>query len=309
MKGVFAMGWNGFVNVLKPTGMTSSDAVVMVRKMLPRGTAVGHGGTLDPDASGVLPVCVGKATRLFDYIIDKQKIYIAELTLGIETDTQDQTGRVVRRCPVNVGEKEIRAALPNLIGDIQQIPPMFSAIKRDGKRMYDLARKGQTVELEARPVHVDDLQYLSSAGENRHRIAVYCRKGVYVRTLMHDLGNMLGCGGHMSFLLRARAGVFDHSTAYTIEELQAAGANGTLEDLLVTMDAPIQHFPMLEIPENRRKTVLNGLGQPAWLFHQDIPVDTPLRLYLGGEFAGIGRFDGKEVIFQAMLLDRNQPQE
>lgn len=299
-------GWNGFVNVLKPTGMTSSDAVVMVRRMLPRGTAVGHGGTLDPDASGVLPVCVGKATRLFDYIIDKQKIYIAELTLGIETDTQDQTGRVVRRCPVTVGEKEIRAALPNLIGDIQQIPPMFSAIKRDGKRMYDLARKGQTVELEPRPVHVDDLQYLSHCGGSRHRIAVYCRKGVYVRTLMHDLGNMLGCGGHMSFLMRARAGVFDQSEAYTVEELLAAGENGTLQQKLVPMDAPIQHLPMLEIPENRRKTVLNGLGQPARLFHQNIPQNTPLRLYMGGEFAGIGRFDGKEVTFQAMLLDRDQ---
>lgn len=298
-------GWNGFVNVLKPTGMTSSDAVVMVRRMLPKGTAVGHGGTLDPDASGVLPVCVGKATRLFDYIIDKQKLYIAELTLGIETDTQDQTGRVVRRCPVNVGEKEIREALPSLIGDIKQVPPMFSAIKRDGKRMYDLARKGQTVELEARPVHVDDLQYLGQAGENRHRIAVYCRKGVYVRTLMHDLGNMLGCGGHMSFLMRARAGVFDQSEAYTVEELQAAGANGTLERLLAPMDAPILHLPMLEIPESRRKTVLNGLGQPAWLFKQDIPMDTPLRLYLGGVFAGIGRFDGREVTFQAMLLDRD----
>lgn len=300
-------GWNGFVNVLKPTGMTSSDAVVAVRKLLPRGTAVGHGGTLDPDASGVLPVCVGKATRLFDYIIDKQKLYIAELTLGIETDTQDQTGRVVRRCPVNAGEAEIRAALPELIGDIMQIPPMFSAIKRDGKRMYDLARKGQTVELEPRPVHVDDLQYLSSAGENKHRIAVYCRKGVYVRTLMHDLGKLLGCGGHMSFLLRARAGVFDHETAYTIEELQAAGAAGTFEQLIVPMDVPIQHLPALEIPEARRKTVLNGLGQPAWLFRQDIPQNVPLRLYIGGEFAGIGTFDGKEVTFQAMLLDRNSP--
>lgn len=306
MKGVFAMGgWNGFINVLKPTGMTSSDAVVMVRRMLPKGTAVGHGGTLDPDASGVLPVCVGKATRLFDSIIDKQKIYIAELTLGIETDTQDQTGRVVRRCDVNVGEKEIREMLPRLIGDIQQIPPMFSAIKRDGKRMYDLARKGETVELEARPVHVDDLQYLDQVSETKHRIAVYCRKGVYVRTLMHDLGNLLGCGGHMSFLMRARAGVFDQSEGYTVEELLAAGENGTLQNLLVPMDVPIAHLPKLVIPEERRKTVLNGLGQPAWLFKQDIPKDTMLRLYVGDEFAGIGRFDGKEVTFQAMLLDRS----
>ncbi|MDO4355019.1 MAG: tRNA pseudouridine(55) synthase TruB [Clostridia bacterium] len=296
--------WNGFFNVLKPTGMTSSDVVVTVRRMLPRGTAVGHGGTLDPDAAGVLPVCVGRATRLFDYIIDKQKTYIAELTLGVETDTQDQTGRVVRRLPVTAGRAEIEAALPSLVGDIQQIPPMFSAIKRDGRRMYDLARRGQTVALEPRTVHVDGLEYLSQAGEDRHRIAVYCRKGVYVRTLMHDLGRMLGCGGHMSFLMRSRAGVFDQAEAHTVEELRGACERGALRSLLTPMDAPILHLPRVDIPEALRKQVLNGAALPVAKLPQPVPQGQPLRLYLAGWFAGIGLSDAERVRFQAMLLER-----
>lgn len=300
-----AGGWNGFLNVLKPTGMTSSDVVVMIRRMLPRGTAVGHGGTLDPDAAGVLPVCVGKATRLFDYIIDKQKTYIAELTLGVETDTQDQTGRVVRRSPVTVGRAEIEAALPALVGDIQQIPPMFSAIKRDGKRMYDLARKGQAVALEPRAVHVDGLEYLSDDGENRHRIAVYCRKGVYVRTLMHDLGRMLGCGGHMSFLMRSRAGVFDQAEAHTVEELREAHEQGRLAELLTPMDAPIRHLHRVDIPAALDKPTRNGAALPVSRLGQPVPTGEPLRMYLEDSFAGIGLSDGTQVRFQAMLLERD----
>ena len=300
-----AVGWNGFLNVLKPTGMTSSDVVVMIRRMLPRGTAVGHGGTLDPDAAGVLPVCVGKATRLFDYIIDKQKTYIAELTLGVETDTQDQTGRVVRRSPVAVGRAEIEAALPALVGDIRQIPPMFSAIKRDGKRMYDLARKGQAVELEPRTVHVDGLEYLSDDGENRHRIAVYCRKGVYVRTLMHDLGRMLGCGGHMSFLMRSRAGVFDQAEAHTVEELREAHEQGRLAQLLTPMDAPIRHLHRVDIPAALDKPARNGAALSISRLGQPVPTGEPLRMYLEDSFAGIGLSDGTQVRFQAMLLERD----
>ena len=141
---------NGFLNINKPAGRTSSDAVVFVRKRLPRGTAVGHGGTLDPEARGVLPVCVGQATRLFDYIIDKQKTYVARLKLGIETDTQDATGQVVRELPVHAGEAEVRAALPDFVGEIELVPPMYSALKRDGQRLYKLARRGEAVSLEPR---------------------------------------------------------------------------------------------------------------------------------------------------------------
>ena len=181
---------NGFLNVNKPTGCTSSDLVVFVRKRLPRGTAVGHGGTLDPEASGVLPVCVGSATRLFDYIIDKQKTYVARIRLGVETDTQDATGRVVAERPVRVGEAELRAALPAFTGEIEQVPPMYSAIKRDGRRLYQLARKGQTVEVQPRKCRVDRIDFLGSEGEDTFLLEITCGKGVYIRTLCHDIGRM-----------------------------------------------------------------------------------------------------------------------
>ena len=179
---------NGFLIANKPTGVTSSDIVVFVRRRLPRGTAIGHGGTLDPEASGVLPLCIGKATRLFDYIIDKKKTYVAEIRLGETTDTQDATGQVVETREVLVGESELRAVLGRFVGTIEQIPPMYSAIKRDGKRLYQLARKGETIEVKPRKCRVDGIRYLGRSAEHTYRIEVECGKGVYIRTLCHDIG-------------------------------------------------------------------------------------------------------------------------
>ena len=141
---------NGFLIANKPTGITSSNLVVFVRKRLPRGTAIGHGGTLDPEASGVLPLCIGSATRLFDYIIDKKKTYVAEVQLGAITDTQDATGSVIEERAVHVTQDDLRTVLAEFVGEIEQIPPMYSAIKRGGKRLYQLARKGETIEVEPR---------------------------------------------------------------------------------------------------------------------------------------------------------------
>ena len=165
---------NGFLIANKPTGITSSNLVVFVRKRLPRGTAVGHGGTLDPEASGVLPICIGRATRLFDYIIDKQKTYIAELQLGVETDTQDATGEVVAERPVCVDETQLRAAAAGFVGDILQIPPMYSALKRGGERLYKLARRGETLEVEPRACRVDGIELLEQTGENSYRLRIDC---------------------------------------------------------------------------------------------------------------------------------------
>ena len=217
---------DGFLVLNKPLGKTSSDCVVFVRKRLPRGTAIGHGGTLDPMASGVLPVCVGAATRLFDYIIDKQKTYVAELQLGVVTDTQDATGAVVETRSVNVTEADVRAALPRFIGEIRQTPPMYSAIKRGGKRLYELARRGESVEVAPRACRVDDVRLTASLGNGRYRLEVDCGKGVYIRTLCHDIGAYLGCGGHMAALARTRAGVFTLENALTLEEVDALGAEG-----------------------------------------------------------------------------------
>ena len=293
---------DGFLVLNKPLGKTSSDCVVFVRKRLPRGTAIGHGGTLDPMASGVLPVCVGAATRLFDYIIDKQKTYVAELQLGVVTDTQDATGAVVETRSVNVTEADVRAALPRFIGDIWQTPPMYSAIKRGGKRLYELARRGESVEIAPRACRVDDVRLTASLGDGRYRLEVDCGKGVYIRTLCHDIGAYLGCGGHMATLARTRAGVFTLENALTLEEVDALGAEG-LEARLLPMDAAISHLPAVRVEARHRAAVRNGMPlRPEWL-DAPAPQAEALRVYVGGEFAGIGapREDGS-VRFRAMLL-------
>ena len=293
---------DGFLVLNKPLGKTSSDCVVFVRKRLPRGTAIGHGGTLDPMASGVLPVCVGAATRLFDYIIDKQKTYVAELQLGVITDTQDATGAVVETRSVNVTEADVRAALSRFIGEIWQTPPMYSAIKRGGKRLYELARRGESVEIAPRACRVDDVRLTASLGNGRYRLEVDCGKGVYIRTLCHDIGAYLGCGGHMATLARTRAGVFTLENALTLEEVEALGAEG-LEARLLPMDAAISHLPAVRAEARHRAAVRNGMPlRPEWL-DAPAPQAEALRVYVGGEFAGIGapREDGC-VRFRAMLL-------
>lgn len=294
---------NGFLIANKPTGITSSNLVVFVRKRLPKGTAIGHGGTLDPEASGVLPLCIGSATRLFDYIIDKQKTYVAELQLGVETTTQDATGEILRRLPVNVTEDALRSAAAHFVGEIAQIPPMYSAIKRGGKRMYQLARKGETVELEPRKCRVDAVEVLESTGENRWRIRVQCGKGVYIRTLCHDIGRALGCGGHMASLERVQAGVFEIADALTREQIDEAFQSGDLENRLLPMDAPLGHLPAVFVGSEARHAVKNGnILKRQWL-KEPAPNCDSVRIYLEDAFAGIGQpqSDGT-VRFKAMLL-------
>lgn len=296
---------NGFLIANKPTGTTSSNVVVFVRKRLPRGTAIGHGGTLDPEASGVLPLCIGKATRLFDYIIDKKKTYVAEIQLGQVTDTQDATGQVIEEREVTVGEAELIAVLPRFIGEIEQIPPMYSAIKRDGKRMYQLAHKGETVELEARRCRVDDVRFIERTGENRYRIEVDCGKGVYIRTLCHDIGQALRCGAHMATLERTRAGIFTLENALTREQIDALAQEDRLEEALLPLDAPLCHLPEVHVGENARHAVINGNPLKAkWLDRPASKGEEAVRVYLSGEFAGIGRVEEDGSIrFRAMLLE------
>ena len=292
----------GFLVLDKPLGRTSSDCVVFVRKRLPRGTAIGHGGTLDPMASGVLPVCVGAATRLFDYIIDKQKTYVAELRLGVTTDTQDATGTVLSETDADIPEEAVRAVLPRFVGDILQTPPMYSAIKRGGKRLYELARRGERVDIEPRPCHVDDVRLTAKLGKNRYRLEIDCGKGVYIRTLCHDIGAALGCGGHMAALTRTRAGVFTLENALALEDVEALGAEG-LEKALLPMDAAIAHLPAVRVAARHLSAVRNGMPlRPQWL-DASAPEAAAVRVYVGEAFAGVGapQADGT-VRFRAMLL-------
>ena len=293
---------NGFLNLNKPAGRTSSDAVVFVRRRLPKGTAVGHGGTLDPEARGVLPVCVGQATRLFDYIIDKQKTYVARLRLGVETDTQDATGQVVSTLPVTAGEAEVRAVLPRFVGDIEQVPPMYSALKRGGQRLYRLARQGERVELEPRRCRVDGVTYLGCEGGDVHLLEIRCGKGVYIRTLCHDIGRALGCGGHMLTLERTAAGIFKIEDALTLEDVDRLAQAGALAGALMPLDAPLHHLPAVRVGGAHRHAVINGNPLKARWLDAPAPPAEAVRIYLEDRFAGIGQpLPGGDVKFRAML--------
>ena len=276
---------DGFINILKPPGMTSSDAVLAVRRLLPRKTAVGHGGTLDPDAAGVLPVCVGKATRLFDYIIDKKKVYVGELCLGASTDTCDASGKVLETSDIIPAAEDVKNALYEFIGDIMQVPPVYSALKRGGKKLYELAREGEEVEIEARKVKVHNLTYIAETAPNRHLIRIECGKGVYIRSLMRDIGDYLSCPAHMSFLLREAAGAFTTQTGFSIEEIKRPGA---IEKALQPMDALLGAYPRIDVkPEFRKRIECGNPVKEEWLVSASRAEDKIVRVYVENEFCGM----------------------
>lgn len=293
---------DGFINILKPPGMTSSDAVLTVRRLLPRKTAVGHGGTLDPDAAGVLPVCVGRATRLFDYIIDKEKVYVGELFLGASTDTCDASGKVLETKNEIPSAEAVKNVLPAFTGWIEQTPPVFSALKKGGKKLYELARAGEEVEIEARRVHIHALTYVCRTAPNRHLIRIHCGKGVYIRSLMRDIGLALSCPAHMSFLLRERAGAFDVENGYSIEEIKRPGV---LEKAICPMDTLLQAYPRADVKSEYRKRVM--CGNPVKYEWLEKPVEDGgelVRVYVDGEFSGMAeKREGGVYAFKAMLLN------
>ena len=291
---------NGFLCVLKPPGMTSSDVVVRVRRQLPRGTKVGHAGTLDPEAAGVLPLMVGKASRLFDYLVEKEKTYVAELRPGHATDTQDAHGRIISGTGERVSREALEAVLPRFIGEIMQVPPMFSALKRDGQKLCDLARQGIDVALEPRPTQVYDIELLHALVDGGFMLRIRCGRGTYIRTLCHDIGQALGCGAHMGLLLRTQTGMFTLDDAHTIEEIAACGE---LERLAVPMDRPLGHLPRIDIAPQAERLVRNGNVLTRRQLRGDAPEGKPARLYLNGQFAGIGRLRGDQMKFDAMLLE------
>ena len=232
---------NGILIIDKPAGWTSMDVCAKVRGIL-REKRVGHGGTLDPMATGVLPVFVGRATRAVEFAENGRKEYDAGLRLGIVTDTQDVTGTVLETRPGAVGRAELEEALAAFRGEIQQIPPMYSAVKVQGKKLYELARKGQEVERKPRAVTIYELELLEAESETDYRLRCLCSKGTYIRTLCHDIGQALGCGGALYRLRRTMAAGFTLADAVTLEDLQAQG-----EALLRPLDSLFARHPALTV--------------------------------------------------------------
>ena len=291
---------NGFLVVLKPPGMTSSDVVVRVRRQLGRKEKVGHAGTLDPEASGVLPLMIGKAARLFDYLVEKEKTYIAELKPGYATDTQDAHGQIISGIGAMVTREELESVLPQFIGDIMQVPPMFSALKRDGQKLCDLARQGIDVALEARPTQVHEIRILHELEGGGFMLLIRCGKGTYIRTLCHDIGAALGTGAHMGLLLRTQTGMFALDNACTIEEVENCA---DLSELLIPMDMPLEHVPRVDVLPHAERFVRNGNALTRRELRGELVEGRPVRLYLNGQFAGIGRMQGDQMKFDAMLLE------
>lgn len=244
---------NGIIIVDKPAGWTSQDVAAKLRGVF-REKRVGHGGTLDPMATGVLPVFVGRATRAVEFFEHADKEYIATLRLGTITDTQDTTGTILETKPVQVTEAQLKTVLCSFVGTISQLPPMYSAIKINGQKLYELARRGKEVERKARPVTIHKLTLLTGAGTD-FQIHIHCSKGTYVRTLCADIGERLGCGGCMAALRRTKAGKFTQEQAYTIEQLLAAEAP---ETLLLETDTLFSQYPAYRVNAAAERKLRNG---------------------------------------------------
>lgn len=273
---------NGFINLLKPSGMSSSSAVAAVRAITGQKKS-GHSGTLDPLAAGVLPLCLGRATKLFDYIMEKDKEYLAEITLGAETDTQDADGAVIHRGdPSGIGDREVESALGQFRGSILQQPPMYSALVHEGRKLYKMARSGETIEREHRQIEMHGLSIVERTGEASWLLRVNCSKGTYVRTLCADIGRALGCYGYLSYLLRTASGVFTLENTVTLEELSDLAKAHRDHETLLPMDYPLVHLPRADFPLNGSAGLLNGMTVP----YGGEPAEA-MRLYVGGTFVAI----------------------
>lgn len=242
---------NGIVNIYKAPGMTSHDVVYKVRRISGI-KKVGHTGTLDPDAEGVLPICLGKATKASDMMTFSDKRYTAILKLGVVTDTQDSSGEIIEQKEVNVSENVIRKAVEEFAGEIMQIPPMYSAIKVNGKKLYELARAGVEIERKPRKITVYEINILN-INNDKVELDIKCSKGTYIRTLCHDIGSKLGCGGCMEKLIRTQTSIFTVDRAVTLEELEKQG----ITKFLLPVDDMFDYDKLYVYGEDERKTV-NG---------------------------------------------------
>lgn len=275
---------DGILNVLKPPGMTSFDVVAYLRGLL-KEKKIGHTGTLDPGAVGVLPVCIGKATKTIEYLVDKDKVYRAELTLGTSTDTQDNYGTVLKVCEVNFTREQIYSAIMSFVGSYSQIPPMYSAVKVEGKKLYELARDGITIEREPRKVNIYSIDIIEIKG-NKAIFDVVCSKGTYIRTLCSDIGEKLGCGGHMSFLVRTRAGRFELSDSLTLEQILELSMDNSINCKLSTIEEVFHDLGRIDLNSSETKKLVNGAY--VELKSESFKKGIMLRTYdVNGNFAGI----------------------
>ena len=280
---------SGIINVYKEKGFTSFDVVAKLRGIL-RTKKIGHTGTLDPDAEGVLPVCIGRATKVCDILTDKDKVYEAVMLLGVETDTQDTSGEILKELPVEVSEDAVREAILSFVGEYDQVPPMYSALKVNGKKLYELAREGKTVERKARNVQIFSIDILEM-DLPRVRMSVHCSKGTYIRTLCHDIGGMLGCGGCMEKLLRTKVGVFELADTLKLSEIDQLAKEGLVEEKIISVDELFDDYVKVWMKKEFDVVVHNGNRIQKRMFEQKLDSNAErLRVY-DSENTFIGIFE------------------
>ena len=252
--------YNGLINIYKEPGFTSNDVVAKLRGILHQ-KKIGHTGTLDPDAVGVLVVCLGTGTKLVEMLTDHDKEYIAVCRLGVTTDTQDMSGQILEEAPVNVTRQQLHDAVRAFVGDYEQIPPMYSAIKVGGKKLYELAREGKEVERKPRKVNIGAITILDDSHLESDRLftmEVKCSKGTYIRTLCHDIGLSLGCGAAMQHLTRTRVGVFSLDTAITLGQVEEMRDNGVLAEYIKSPEYIFRDLDSIHVKDSARKILENG---------------------------------------------------
>ena len=307
--------YNGLLNVYKEPGYTSNDVVAKLRGILHQ-RKIGHTGTLDPDAVGVLVVCLGNGTRLCDMLTEHTKEYIAVCRLGVITDTQDMSGTILQEQQVNVTTEQLHAAVMAFVGDYDQIPPMYSAIKIGGRKLYDLAREGKEIERQPRRIHIDAIAVLDTSllqSEHIFTMEVKCSKGTYIRTLCHDIGQRLGCGAAMQHLTRTAVGSFHLEDAITLGQIEQLRDAGMLQDRIQSSEQLFRDLDAVRIDDAWRVQIENGNSfKPEQILsespEQEQDITDPDKMYEDGErvrvygqdgtFFGIYRFNAKTISFQ-----------
>ena len=298
--------YQGVVIINKEPDFTSFDEVAVCRKIFGQ-KAVGHTGTLDPMARGVLPVCLGRATKLSSMLTSSEKAYEVEMELGRTTDTDDVTGvETGRTDPSGVTEEQVRSALTRYIGSYDQVPPRYAAIKKDGKKLYEYARAGVEVEMPGRPVTIYELDILELRLP-KVTFRVRCSKGTYIRSLCRDVGKDLGTGAVMTGLLRRSTGGFSLEDAVTLDQLKAAKEEGTLERMILPMDVLLKDHPAVTCKPEAEKLLLNGNALPASaVTGEKLQEGQICRVYLKDTFAALYRYDARRNVLhnEKMLLER-----
>lgn len=292
---------NGIINILKPPGMTSSNVVVFIRRLL-NIKKVGHSGTLDPAAAGVLPTFCGSATRLCEYALADDKEYIGEISFGAATDTQDAQGMPIATSDLIISPEQAEDLFRGIVGRQKQLPPKYSALKKDGKKLYEYARAGQDVDIKPREITIHSSELLHQTSQNRFLFRIACSKGTYIRTICHDIGELSGAHAHLSFLLRSKTGDYALEDSITLGDLEMAVSAGETGSVMQPMESAVAHMPKVILTAEAEKAARNGGAiSGRHIAECQVAEGEAARLYIEDSFLGICVGTGQGIRISKVL--------